>query len=149
MMIQLHDEWCRKYPDVVNEFFLKGQHAVRYSDGNWGGVWSDMAIKQTLMKSAKTSGGLAHGALRYPDVLKTWVITAPHTSEVSDTMLPVYEGMKRKRKRTNSSSTTRNSTAAEKRDKDIVEKLVDFFKDNSPFSTETDPSTLISLSSGY
>ena len=89
MMIQLHDELCRKYPDVVNEFFLKGHHIVRYSDGNWGGVWSDMAIEQTLMKSAKTIGGLAHGALRDPNVLMTWVLTVPHTSEVSDAMLPV------------------------------------------------------------
>lgn len=152
MVIQLHDEWCQKYPDVVKEFFLEGHHVVRYTDGDWGGVWSDLCIEQTLMKNAKSSGGLAHGALRDHNVVKTWMMTVPHTSEVSDRMRPVYQEMKKKRKAKKAAPETTTSngviSASEKRDRAILLKLIECFKDNSPFSTNIDPSTLVSLSSG-
>ena len=84
MSLQLFDVWQDKYPALVDEFFLGGLHTVRYSQRNWSGHWSDMAIEESVMRDAKTSGGLVHGTLRNIDSsLDTWFLYASHTAEVS------------------------------------------------------------------
>ena len=49
---------AKKFP-WVNEKFIGGFHAVRRSD--WSGLWSDLVIEQTLMRSIKRNGGLTMG----------------------------------------------------------------------------------------
>ena len=42
----------------MDEVFGKGHHTVRYSSRNWSGTGSDMSIDESVMREAKTSGGL-------------------------------------------------------------------------------------------
>ena len=96
LMIQMYDEWIAKYRTMVHEFFGAGHHTVRYSDREWAGTWSGMSIEETLMRSTKSSGGLARGAMRNDDSLKVWLHTATHKAVISEGMAKVYQKMTKK-----------------------------------------------------
>ena len=52
--LQEHHPW-------LFEQFTKGEHAVMRSNHSWAGLWSDLVIEQTLMRSVKSKGGLTRG----------------------------------------------------------------------------------------
>ena len=56
----------------MDAVFGKGHHTVRYSLRSWRGTGSDMSIEESVMREAKTSGGIGHGALRHEDALGSW-----------------------------------------------------------------------------
>ena len=43
-----------------------------------------MSIEQSVMREAKTSGGICHGALRHEDALGSWFLFIEHTGKVSE-----------------------------------------------------------------
>ena len=43
-----------------------------------------MSIKESVMREAKTSGGIGHGALRHEDALGSWFLFIEQTSKVSE-----------------------------------------------------------------
>ena len=45
----------------VYKLFQEGYHVIRRSDRHWAGLSTDLVIKQMLMRSLKTSGGLTRG----------------------------------------------------------------------------------------
>ena len=53
----------------MDEVSGKGHRTVRYSSRNWRGTGSDMSIEESVMREAKNSGGIGHGALRHEDAL--------------------------------------------------------------------------------
>ena len=76
--------WSQQCPDLMDEAFGKGHHTVRYSSRNWRGTGSDMSIEQSVMREAKTFGGIGHGALRHEDALESWFLFIENTSKVSE-----------------------------------------------------------------
>jgi len=52
------------YKDILERFTTHGNHAVRYSNDEWSGTWCDICIEQTLMKAAKSEGGLSRERMR-------------------------------------------------------------------------------------
>ena len=74
-----------KHPDVYQEF-LDGFHVVRRSNQFWAGLSSDLAIKQTLMRSLKSTGGLTRGSGMTEDMRNLWTLSAPVTSEYNSAM---------------------------------------------------------------
>ena len=58
MSLQLFEAWSQQCPDLMDEVFGKGHHTVRYSTRNWRGTGSDMSIEESVMREAKTSGGI-------------------------------------------------------------------------------------------
>ena len=59
--------------------FKSGSHVVRYSSYEWSGVWSDLSIEQTLMKAAKSEGGISSGRFRNGEsAYRLWVQTLSH-----------------------------------------------------------------------
>lgn len=57
-----------KLPDklphsILRKFTENGYFTIRRTDKFWSGVWSDMTIEQTLMRSMKATGGLTHGII--------------------------------------------------------------------------------------
>ena len=66
-------------PDLMDEAFGKGHHTVRYSSKNWRDTGSDMSIEQSVIREAKTSGGIGH-----EDALGSWFLFIEHTSRVSE-----------------------------------------------------------------
>ena len=45
-------------------FTVHKLHTVRYNKCLWSGLWTDIAIEQTLMRAIKSRGGLVGGRLR-------------------------------------------------------------------------------------
>ena len=43
-----------------------------------------MSIEESMMREAKTSGGIGHGALRHEDALESWFLFIDHTSKVNE-----------------------------------------------------------------
>ena len=48
-------------PLEYHDFTQRGFFTIRWSDKIWSGIWSDMTIEQTLMRSMKSLGGLTRG----------------------------------------------------------------------------------------
>ena len=66
---------------------MNGLHAVRRSDRYWNGLWSDLTIEQTLMRSIKTRGGLTRGRGMSESVRHLWVLSLSHCAGVHDAMM--------------------------------------------------------------
>ena len=62
---------------------LYGNHVVQFSDHEWSGTWTDITIETTLMREAKSSGGLSRGRFWNKSVHKSWVQTLNHFSFIT------------------------------------------------------------------
>ena len=60
------------HPHVFKDFADKGYFTINRTASRWAGVWSDMTIEQTLMRSIKSSGGLTRGRGITDSVLAKW-----------------------------------------------------------------------------
>ncbi|KAG8240080.1 hypothetical protein J437_LFUL019652 [Ladona fulva] len=56
------------------EIFMKGAFTIHQSSKFWSGLWSDLTIEQTLMKSMKSCGRLTHGQGISSSVLARWTV---------------------------------------------------------------------------
>ena len=65
---------------------------IRRSEKFWSGVWSDLTIEQTVMRSMKSVGGLVHGRSMTEDVTNQWILSMPSFSKVRRSRnLPTYQ----------------------------------------------------------
>ena len=65
-----------KYGALLKTFKVTGLHTVCYSYHEWAGVWTDLSKEQSLMRAAKSSGGLTSGRMRNRESAhKLWVAT--------------------------------------------------------------------------
>eukprot|EP00111_Clytia_hemisphaerica_P013776 TCONS_00040538-protein len=85
MYIQQMSELSSKYPYLFNKF-SSGHHAVRRSNRYWAGLWSDLVIEQTLMRSIKSRGGLTRGRGMEENVRQLWVSSMSYCAAVHDAM---------------------------------------------------------------
>ena len=61
---RLYLQEMRKLPEThpwLYAQFTNDHHTVQRTNKNWTGIWSDLAIEQTLMRSIKSRGGLTGG----------------------------------------------------------------------------------------
>ena len=56
-------------------FYCAKYHTVKYTWNEWCGIWSDLCIKQTLMRWVKSIGGLVGGCMRTESYQKLWLLT--------------------------------------------------------------------------
>ena len=80
----------RKLPQThpwLHSQFLNGFHTVHRTSKNWTGIWTDLAIEQTLMRSIKSSGGLTGSRGMTESVRHTWVLSLGEVAMVHDAML--------------------------------------------------------------
>ena len=68
----------------LSEQFQEGRHAVRRSGRYWAGLWSDLVIEQTLMRSLKIRGGLTRGHGFEENVRHLWVSSINYTAAVHE-----------------------------------------------------------------
>lgn len=54
-------------------FVTNGYFTIRRPDKFWSGIWSDMTIEQTLMRSMKSNGGLTHGRGITESTMTKWI----------------------------------------------------------------------------
>lgn len=109
-------------------FTTKGHFTIRRSNKFWSGIWTDMTIKQTLMKTMKSIGGLTHGRGIKDSVLTMWTLGMIFLQNVCEEI----------EKYCDVSFTTseqhiemRNSRI--NRDNDDVKKLLDWFSQHPSF----------------
>ncbi|KYN19380.1 Cytochrome P450 4C1 [Trachymyrmex cornetzi] len=73
--------------DMDNEEYQKfterGYFTIRRTNKFWTGIWSDMMIEQTLMRS-KTTGGLIRGRGVTDSVLGKWILGMPPAHNVTE-----------------------------------------------------------------
>ena len=74
-----------KDPWLFNQFKI-GHHAVKRTEKNWSGLWTDLVIEQTLMRSLKSRGGLTRGRGFTDSVRNVWVLSANYTAAVHESM---------------------------------------------------------------
>ena len=71
------------FQEPLSKFTVYGNHVVRFSDHEWSGTWTDITIETTLMREAKSSGGLSRGRFWNKSVHKSWVQTLNHFSFIT------------------------------------------------------------------
>ena len=89
----------------------------------WSGAWCDICVEQTLMKAAKSEGGLSRGRMRNSNSdHKSWVLTLSHFSNVNQ-----KEGVKK-----HAPSHRDLAKTQMKRDAEAVEHVLPWFEENNP-----------------
>lgn len=130
------------YKETLESFTAHGNHVVRYSSHDWSGTWCDICIEQTLMKAAKSEGGLSRGRMRNSDSgHKCWVLTLSHFSNVNrcmeadvNTHAPLHRDL---------------GKTQMKRDAEAVALALQWFEENNPFDHDRDKEMLVSFSTGF
>ncbi|KAG1714706.1 Multidrug resistance-associated protein 1 [Nymphon striatum] len=117
------------------------KHAVRRSGRFWAGLWSDLVIEQTLMRSIKSSGSLTRGRGFEENVRHLWVSSISYTAAVHEAMSSL-SGVKA------SSSEHHAEMEFKRRSRDYqdCEKFFSWFESRNPFNFED--ADLHSLSTG-
>lgn len=70
----------------LHKLFMNGKHAVRRSNRYWSGLWSDLVIEQTLMRTVKSRGGLTRGRGMTEGVRHLWVLSMSCCASVHHAM---------------------------------------------------------------
>ena len=65
---------------------MEGNHTTRYSDEQFSGQFSDQTIEETLMRKAKSNGGLTRERMRNESSVKVWAGTFSHLKLLGDLM---------------------------------------------------------------
>lgn len=63
-------------PIDFENFVTRGYFTIRRTNSFWTGVWSDLTIEQTLMRSMKSCGGLTRGRGLTDSTLAKWLSAA-------------------------------------------------------------------------
>ena len=133
-------ELPEKHPWLYQRF-MDGNHAVRRSCRFWAGLWSDLVIEQTMMRSIKSNGGLTRGRGFNEDARHLWVKSIRYTSSIHEAMTTLSNVKV-------TSSEQHVDFGKKRRTKDFsdCEKFYSWFECRNPFTIQE--SDLYSLSTG-
>ena len=81
LYLQLMDELPVDYPWLYNLFQLR-YYTIRRSDRFWAGLWTGLAIEQSLMRTVKSRGGLTRARGMTESVLLLWVLSGHKCAEI-------------------------------------------------------------------
>ncbi|XP_054714645.1 uncharacterized protein LOC129224244 [Uloborus diversus] len=123
-----------------NKFVTEGFFTIRRSDKFWCGLWTDMTIEQTLMRSMKSTGGLTRGRGISDSTMAKWILSMPILVEVSQ---KVEEFCNLSFVSTEQHADAKDSRIT--RDEADVQKLVNWFSSHDPFPNSEH---LMSISNG-
>ena len=70
----------------LSKQFENEKHAVRRSERYWAGLWTDLIIEQTMMRSVKTAGGLTRGRGMKEGTRHLWTLSLNHSTSINDAM---------------------------------------------------------------
>ena len=85
LYLQKMTELKEDHPHVYKNF-MEGSHVIRRTDRYWAGLSSDLIIKQVLMRSLKTSGGLNDGRGMTENQSLVWLLSMPSCAEINSAM---------------------------------------------------------------
>ncbi|CAH1155651.1 unnamed protein product [Phaedon cochleariae] len=127
-------------PMEYSRFVNEGYFTIRRSEKFWCGIWSDMTIEQTLMRSMKSTGGLTHGRGITDSVLAKWILAMPVLAEVSEAIENFCSVSFATSEQHVDARVSRIS-----RDTQDLEKFVDWFSSHNPFPVSLE---IMSISTG-
>ena len=130
------------FQESLTKFTVYGNHAVRFSDHEWSGTWTDITIESTLIREAKSLGGLNRGRFRNESAHKSWVQTLNHFSFIHQQL----EGRMNKRGVPVHTNVTR---AQMKKDDKAVNAIVGWLEEVNPFDATRAGNILVSFSTGF
>ena len=87
---RLYVQEMRKLPEThpwLHARFMNGHHTVQRTPQNGTGIWTDLAIEQTLMCSIKSRGGLNGVQGMTESVRHAWVLNLSHVATIQDAMV--------------------------------------------------------------
>ena len=73
----------------LHEQFENAKHAVQRSQRYWAGLWSDLVIEQTLMRSVKSTIGLTRDRSMQEGTHHLWVSSLNHLASINNAMKPL------------------------------------------------------------
>ena len=79
----------KNYPWSYHQFNEKGFHCIRQKDKFRAGLWTDLVIEQTMMRSIKSLGGLTRGREMDESRWKIWISTLHSCAAAEETMRQV------------------------------------------------------------
>ena len=141
---RLYIQQMRALPEThpwLQHYFISGAHAVRRSTRNWAGLWSDLVIEQTLMRSIKSRGGLTRGRGMSEAVRHLWVLSLNHLGSVHQAMTQLSGTLLNTSEQHVEMGVTRKS-----KDYADCKKFLNWHQERNPFNFEDEH--LHSLSSG-
>ena len=128
--------------DLHDLFHNHRLHTVRYNESEWAGIWTDLCIEQTLMRSVKSVGGLSGGRLRNEEsAQKMWIAMLDHSSTVSKNL---EEAVMKIQESGGNHPDTQPATV--KRDMNCFRMILGWFNERVCFDQE--PDVLMSFSTG-
>ena len=73
LYLQLMNDLPKSHPWLFNQFMSNGYHTIRRSNKFWGGISTDFAIEQILMRTLKSRSGLTRGRGFTESVRILWI----------------------------------------------------------------------------
>lgn len=118
-------------PWLYQRFSHKDFHCVRGIDKFWTGLWTDLIIEQTMMRSLKSLGGLTRGQGIGENTRNLWVATLHSCAKVENRMCSVnntsYQSSEQHKELDRSRC---------QRDYEDLLKFHDWFKQFNPFDVQ-------------
>ena len=138
-----------QYGALIKTFKVAGLHTVLYTDHEWSGLWTDLSIEQRLMKAAKSSGGLTGGRLRNHDSAhKLWTATVNQMALINESFEEAFSNLSHRRGSTKAAVHGDLTKSSLKKNCDVFEKLLTWFKQTVYLEVSDDKSKLISYTTG-
>lgn len=129
------------YPWLYEQYTQHGYHSVWCTDKAWAGLWTDLTIEQTMMRSVKSIGGLKRGRGMNESVRDLWVSTLHCCGEVEQAMHDVT-----KTSRESSEQHVELGSSRSSRDFEDLKKVYHWLEASNPF--DVNDQRLRSLSTG-
>ena len=79
----------KDHPEICTSFKDYGYHAIHRSERYWASLWSNLVIKQVMMRSIKSRVGLTRGGGFNESIRQQWVLTAHYCPVIHHTMSSV------------------------------------------------------------
>jgi hypothetical protein len=141
LYLQTMNDLPQFYPWLFHCFNEKGYHAIRRSDRYWAGLWSDLIIEQVLMSAVKSRGGLSRGRGMTDSVISTWCLTMHRLAAIHQSMSKLTDHRSQ-----SSEQHVETRTSRMERDSDDQRKVLTWFEEHPPFSSNVE--NLVSISNG-
>ena len=120
----------------------KSLHAIRRSDRNWAGLWTDLVIEQVMMRAVKSRGGLTHGRGLTDSVRLVWIKSMHQCASLTAAPTALTET----EHNGNNIVHVELGKSRINRDNEDLNKLIEFLDQHNPFNQSDD--RLCSISSG-
>ena len=147
LYVQLMQMNMSKYASVESMFKVHKLHTVRYNKFQWSGMWTDMSIEQTLMRSIKSRGGLTGGKLRNQrSGYKVWVSLLDHFSSVDQALNNLNNKAKGSHPKGGALVHADMTPSSMKKDFAAFQKAYNWLKET--LSLDQEPDVLMSFSTG-